>query len=111
MARSPPPHRIRHGRSARRAALLLVMLSSAPLSAQEFPFQREFPGSSAMSCPAFDAPPPGSPEARNQASQLASNAEQSIILGDLDRAAALLERATELDRASADLAYRHGRVL
>jgi tetratricopeptide (TPR) repeat protein len=57
------------------------------------------------------APPEGSAEARAQAAQLSSTAEQSIILGDLQRAEALLERAAELDPASADLAYRRARVL
>ncbi len=45
------------------------------------------------------------------ARQLASSAAQAVILGDLDRARSLLDRATQLDPSSADLAYRHARVL
>lgn len=112
MACRTPPYRSRPGRSSRRTALLVLMLSvAAPLSAQEFSFQRDYPGAFAGSCPAFEPPAEGSAEARTQAAQLASTAEQSIILGDLTRAGALLERAAELDPASADLAYRRARVL
>jgi tetratricopeptide (TPR) repeat protein len=42
---------------------------------------------------------------------LASEADQAVVLGDLERAETLLSRASEVNRASADLAYRHGRVL
>ncbi|HSG07884.1 MAG TPA: tetratricopeptide repeat protein [Longimicrobiales bacterium] len=48
---------------------------------------------------------------RLQATQLASSADQALVLGDLARAATLLARATELDPSSAELAYRRGRVL
>lgn len=101
----------RPGRSSRRVALLFLTLSAAPLSAQELPFQHHTPGAPSTSCAPLEPGPPGSAEARAQSAQLASTAEQSIILGDLTRAATLLERAVELDPASADLAYRRARVL
>jgi tetratricopeptide (TPR) repeat protein len=58
-----------------------------------------------------DVPDPSGDEARAQARQLASSADQSVILGDLPRALALLVRATELDPTSPELAYRHARAL
>ncbi|MEX2466934.1 MAG: tetratricopeptide repeat protein [Gemmatimonadota bacterium] len=81
------------------------------LVAQELPFQRDYPGAGPSTCPVFEAPSSGSEEARAQAGQLASSAAQAVILGDLERAGALLERAAELDPASADVAYRRARVL
>jgi tetratricopeptide (TPR) repeat protein len=51
------------------------------------------------------------PDERAQASQLASDAAQAVILGELPRAQELLLRATELDRTSFELAYQHARVL
>ena len=107
---SPFP-RIRPGRALRPAALLVLMLGPVPLSAQDFPFQRDYPGGPASSCPDVEQAPGGSEEARIQALEMASIAEQSIILGDLPRALLLLERATELDPASPDLAYRRARAL
>jgi tetratricopeptide (TPR) repeat protein len=51
------------------------------------------------------------PDERAQASQLASDAAQAVILGELPRAQELLLRATQLDRTSFELAYQHARVL
>jgi tetratricopeptide (TPR) repeat protein len=50
-------------------------------------------------------------EARAQARQLASDAAQAIVLGELARAEELLLGATELDASSFELAYQHARVL
>ncbi|MDZ7779459.1 MAG: tetratricopeptide repeat protein [Gemmatimonadota bacterium] len=89
----------------------LWFLSALPLQAQDLPFSRDYPGAAPYECPAFDEPEVAGAEARTQAAQLASSAAQSVILGDLARAQAMLDRATELDPASADLAYRRARVL
>lgn len=95
------------------ALLGFLFLGAVPLwaQAQELPFSRDYPGGAPYECPAFEDPAVPEQEARAQASQLASSAAQAVILGDLSRASAMLERATELDPASADLAYRRARVL
>lgn len=92
-------------------AALALAFGPACLVAQELPFQRDYPGSTEYECRSFDPPAVASAEARGQAAQLASSAAQSALLGDLERASAMLERATELDPASADLAHRRARVL
>jgi hypothetical protein len=48
-------------------------------------------------------PEPG-PDERAQAGQLASEANQAMILGDFERVATLLQRASALNPTSADLA-------
>lgn len=101
------------GRPRYAARLVLAVLAghAAPSAAQELELKREYPGSSTFECapaPAFDPP---SEEARTQAAQLASGAGQAVILGDLGRARTLLARATQVDPSSAELAYRHARVL
>jgi len=92
-------------------ALAALGWGVSALGAQELPLKREVPSSGPYECPAIPpADTPGAPE-QAQARQLASAAAQAVILGDLDRARALLGRAAELDPASADLAYRYARVL
>ncbi len=93
--------------------LLLPVLwwIASPLAAQELPLKREAPGVGPYACPAVPLGDPPNEEEAAQARQLASTAAQSLILGDLERARALLDRATELDPSSAELAYRHARVL
>ncbi len=105
-AHCPPLRAFRWGLAA-----LALTLGPASASAQDLPFQRDYPGSSQYECGSSDPPAVASAEARGQAAQLASSAAQAVLLGDLDRAGAMLERATELDPASADLAYRRARVL
>jgi tetratricopeptide (TPR) repeat protein len=46
-----------------------------------------------------------------RAGQLASDALQALILGDLEGARTLLSQATAADASSAEFAYRHARVL
>ncbi len=82
-----------------------------PLAGQELALQRDYPGSGPYVCPAFAVPVEPSPEDRGRAGQLASDANQAMILGDLERVDALLARSADLDGTSADLAYRHARVL
>ena len=62
-------------------------------------------------CLALVAPEQPDAEDRIQSGQLASDAVQAVILGEMLRARDLLSRATELDPTSAELAYRHARVL
>ena len=86
--------------------------AAAPLAAQELPLRRASDDTGDATCrttPEVVVDP--GPEARAQAAELASGADQAVVLGDLQRAAALLERATELAPFSAELAYRRGRVL
>ena len=94
-----------------RWCLAALVLGPSSAVAQDLPFQRDYPGSTRYECPSFAPPAVASAEARGQAAQLASGAAQAVLLGDLERASAMLERATELDPASADLAHRRARVL
>lgn len=108
-----PPQNAHVGRSGLvRATFLLVSIwGVTPLSAQELTLQRDFPGLGPFVCPAPVAILEPAPDDRVQAGQLASDAVQAVILGEMLRAEELLVRATELDPASAELAYRHARVL
>ncbi len=108
-----PPQNVHHGRSGLVRAAFLWGCAGAfyPLSAQELTLQREYPGLGPFVCPAPAAIAQPTPDARAQAGQLASDAVQAVILGELLRAEELLVRATELDPESAELAYRRARVL
>ncbi len=97
--------------------LVIAVSGAYPLAAQdlfldsELSLKRDYPGSGPFTCPDVIIPGPPLDGERVQATQLASSADQALILGDLDRAATLMARATELDPSSAELAYRSGRVL
>jgi len=91
--------------------LLCALGASAPLAAQELPLKHGSGDENAGACRSPLELLDPAPEARAQAAELASSADRSVLLGELERAAALLERATELDPSSAELAYRRGRVL
>jgi tetratricopeptide (TPR) repeat protein len=108
-----PPRNLHLGRSGLvRAAFFLGMAGGVhPLSAQELTLQRDYPGLGPFVCPAPVAYAEPSTDDRAQAGQLASDAVQAVILGELLRAEELLTRASGLDPASAELAYRHARVL
>ena len=82
-----------------------------PLAGQELQLQRVYPGSGPHICAPSASGVASSPHARSAAAQLASDANRAMILGDLERVEALLAQAIELDPSSADIAYRHGRVL
>jgi tetratricopeptide (TPR) repeat protein len=109
-----PRRTVNQGRSGLPPLLLVLSAlgwSVSALGGQELPLKRDVPGSGPYQCPPVAAPDLPGRDARTQARQLASNAAQAVILGDLDRARALLDRATELDPTSSDLAYRRARVL
>ncbi len=107
-----PPRNAYHGCTGplRAAFLWLIAGGVAPLAAQELPLQRDYPGLGPFSCPPPAEYAEPDPDARTQAGQLASDASQAVILGELLRAQDLLDRATQLDPASPDLAYSHARV-
>ncbi len=96
-----------------------AVATGAPVGAQELDFLRERPGAGATACEPAPARTTSSSgrrssadgEADRQVAQLTSSADQALILGDIDRAEALLRRATDLDPSSAELAYRHARLL
>ena len=94
-----------------RMMLALGLLSGSPVAAQELPLVRDYLGAGPYSCPEVVAPPMPSAEEKAQAAELTSGSDQAVMLGDLPRAVALLDRATELDAASPELAYRRARVL
>jgi len=109
-----PRRKSKQGR--RRLALFWLLLpafswNASSLAAQTLPLKSDAPGVGPYACPAVAVQRPPGEEERVQARELASTAAQSLILGDLERARALLDRAAELDPSSADLAYRHARVL
>jgi tetratricopeptide (TPR) repeat protein len=113
-----PPRNAYSGRSGLVRALFLCVLivvvsgwGSTSLGAQDLPLQRDSPGLGPLVCPAPAELVPPAPEARAQASQLASDASQAVILGELLRSQELLLRATQLDPSSFELAYQHARVL
>ena len=85
--------------------------SASPLAAQELPLKRDIPGSTPYQCPTVNVSTHAGAAERTQARQIAATAAQAVILGDLGRARSLLDRATQLDPSSEDLAYRHARVL
>ncbi len=89
----------------------LLSISASSLAAQELPFKRDVPGSTPYQCPPLGAAPTPDAAARARARRIGATAAQAVILGDLQRAASLLEQATELDPSSADLAYHYARVL
>ena len=91
-------------------ALWAVLTGRA--NAQDLPLRTD-PGEEGASalCTESETVEPPSAEEQTQAAELVSEANESVILGELDRAEGLLRRATELDPSSADLAYRYARVL
>lgn len=108
-----PPQTTSRGRRALFGGLLVAAIAccATALSAQDLPLQRDYPGMGPYRCPTqaqTDDPPD---DDQRQAVQLASDAGQAVVLGDLTRARDLLARASQLNPTSADLAYRLGRVL
>jgi tetratricopeptide (TPR) repeat protein len=84
---------------------------TSPLHGQELSLKRTVPGVDSIVCPQVDLTVQPTEEERTQASQLGSDANNALILGDQERARDLLTRAVELDPLSAELAYRFGRIL
>ena len=100
------------------AFLSIIACSVSALEAQDLDLEdqplaleREYPGAGPYQCLAPVSPVLPSPDDRARAGQLATDANQAMILGDFERVQALLLQAVELDPSSADLAYRHARVL
>ena len=82
-----------------------------PLLGQELELIRVYPGSGPYACLAPASTQPPSPDDRARAGQLASDANQAMVLGEMNQVQSLLQEAVRLDPSSADLAYRHARVL
>ncbi len=82
-----------------------------PLLGQELELIRVYPGSGPFECVAPANPELPTPDDRARAGQLASDANQAMVLGEMNQVQALLQEAVRLDPSSADLAYRHARVL
>lgn len=93
--------------------LILVTLEwlPTPLAGQELPLLRDYPGSGRYQCPAPETIVPPEADAVLRAAQLASDANQAIVLGDLERSQQLLAQAVALDPTSADFAFRHALAL
>lgn len=84
---------------------------SMPLAGQELPLLRDYPGSGRYQCPAPETIAPPEEAAVLRAAQLASDANQAIVLGDLEQSQQLLAQAVALDPTSADFAFRHALAL
>lgn len=93
------------------AALGALLASASAVSAQFPELKREVVGAVAFACPPPATIPVVAEADERQARQLGTTARQALILGEVERARGLLERATALDPRSAELAYRYGRVL
>lgn len=111
--RDMPPSNARSLRSCLLAgtSLAVSVCFGTPLFGQELPLQRDYPGSGRYECPAPVIPVAPIPGDSARAGQLASDANQAMIVGDLERVESLLAQAVELDPTSPDLAYRHASVL
>lgn len=103
----------RVGAVAGLSVLLVGLLGvwAEPVGGQTLRLKREIPGEDAFSCPPLGTLPDVAPEERTEAGRLGSNADQALILGDLERARDLLARAQTVDPSSAELTYRYARVL
>jgi len=110
-----PPRIVRSPRSGPVCGVVfagVVIWSASPLAGQDLlPLQRDYPGSGPYECPATTPVSAPSPEDGTRANQLASEANEAMVLGDLERVQILLEQSVALNGSSADLAYRHARVL
>jgi tetratricopeptide (TPR) repeat protein len=91
--------------------LLLLLGGTGPLGAQELTLKRDLPGDGSHTCSPIEAPADPGEEERTEAGRLGSSADEALILGEMERARDLLERATELDPTSPEIAYRFARVL
>ena len=90
---------------------ILVALGTCEVAAQSLPFKSEVVGLERYQCGVLSRPDPPRAEEADQARQLGGTARQAVILGDLERARGLLERAVSLDGGAAALVYQLGRVL
>jgi tetratricopeptide (TPR) repeat protein len=82
-------------------------------AASRLPFLRDIPAPVPGGCPADPAEPEMnvSPENRQEAARLATEASNAAILGDLTSARELLTRAATLDPADPNIAFRRARTL
>jgi tetratricopeptide (TPR) repeat protein len=107
LRRTPP--------SALLALLPLTLLVMHEASAQQLPPGIELPAPPPGPCEPLvrDAATEGEPgeDARTQARNLLSQANQAAILGDDARARGLLLRAADMDPSSGEIAYRMARAL
>lgn len=99
------------GKSSALIAAALTLFLVGSVGAQGLSLKRNLPGRAAYSCPPFDPPSPPGEEEAVEAGRLGSSANQALILGDLERARDLLDRATELNPSDPELVYRYARVL
>jgi tetratricopeptide (TPR) repeat protein len=107
-----PPDSKRGCKTLLLAALVAtIALPAAPLTGQELQLQRNYPGPGPFVCPAPATLAPPTEEEQVRARQLGSDALEASILGDLEGARTLLSDATAADGTSAELAYRHARIL
>lgn len=93
--------------------LLLAALGwiCAPVAGQELPLLRDYPGSGRYQCPAPATVTPPEEVDLRRAEQLATDANQAMVLGDIEQSQELLAQATTLDPTSADFAFRHATAL
>ncbi|MEX0843440.1 MAG: tetratricopeptide repeat protein, partial [Gemmatimonadota bacterium] len=93
-------------------AILLLVLASPSLEAQELPLKRDLPpGPCEARVPVAVSSEAPSESDQQEAERLSSEANQAAMLGDQDGAIVLLREAAELDPLSSAVAYRLARIL
>ena len=105
------PPRSRHHSGLLPGVVLAALAGPIGLAGQDVQLQRDYPGEGPYVCPQPLAPVTAEADQRARAGQLASDAVQAQILGDAQGARELLQRASEADPESPDVAYQHARVL
>ena len=83
-----------------------VTTDVTPLHAQDLPIRTDYPGATPFSCAPWEPRPSPTREASQAARELASDANAALVLGEVERARALLARAIEHDDRSSETLYR-----
>jgi tetratricopeptide (TPR) repeat protein len=115
-ARNEPGRRVERGPGSWTRLLSVLSLVAgvttdvAPLLAQDLSIRTEYPGATPFSCGPWEPRLHPTREAAQAARELASDANAALVLGDVERARALLARALEHDDRSSETLYRYARA-
>lgn len=100
------------GRRAWGVVGFLVLGGAVPGVAQEVVLKRSLPPAERAVCAVPEGTPPRPTADRVvEGGRLGAAAQEAALLGELERARQLLERATSLDPSASQLAYHHARIL
>ena len=99
-------------KDARVLAVLILLVGSPGISAQQLTLKRVLPNVAWPGCPAAEQPAVAVAAAkRKEADRLVEAATQAVLLGDKTEAVDLLTRALTLDPASRNTVYQRARLL